>query len=228
MVLKAQPDPDRLAVISDCMENYELGEEDAEWSNNIISRRAVVYGDGTIARHGEAVSLAIDDAELALCRRLSREAAGLMDGVSVGMGSESDDRFRDFFIAAPVGAALPAAIDGALIRARFAETLFPPVTITAEPFAEDTVWWGEVAHDGAESEPAYFTPWRAMADWFRQQPEFVATAFVRIGDWRDLSRLPETSWPEGTVIAGACLPRLALGLTRKGSLAGLFGHAVHS
>jgi hypothetical protein len=228
MNLHVQIDPNRLAVIGECMNNYNVGDADAEWPNNIISRRAVVYSDGTIARSADSVSHAVDAAELALCERLSDEVAQLMAGISVGMGSESDDVFRNFFIVALPGSAKPSVIDEALIRERFGGTLFPLVTITVEPFAENTVWWEEVALDGIESEASYFMPWQAMSAWFRQQSAFTATAFVRIGDKRELSGLPKASWPRGTVITGCVVPRLALGLTPNGSLAGLFGHVVQT
>jgi hypothetical protein len=228
MNLHVQIDPNRLAVIGECMNNYNVGDADAEWPNTIMSRRAVVYSDGTIARSADSVSHAVDAAELALCERLSDEVAQLMAGISVGMGSESDDVFRNFFIVALPGSAKPSVIDEALIRERFGGTLFPLVTITVEPFAENTVWWEEVALDGVESEASYFMPWQAMSAWFRQQSAFTATAFVRIGDKRELSGLPKASWPRGTVITGCVVPRLALGLTPNGSLAGLFGHVVQT
>jgi hypothetical protein len=52
-------------------------------------------------------------------------------------------------------------------------------------------------------------------------------AFVRIGD-DDLCLSDEDSWPKGTELTGSVLPRLALGLTCKGSLAGLFGYVVYT
>src|SRR5262249_14814389 len=119
-----------------------------------------------------------------------------------------------------------SVIDESLIRERFGRTLFPPVTMTVEPFAENTVWWGEVAFDGAD--PDYFTPWQAMSAWFKRQSAFTATAFVRIGDENDLLRLPSASGPRGTAMTGSVLPRLALGLTHNGSLAGLFGYVVQT
>lgn|SRR5262245_10049926 len=228
MNLNVQLDSGRIDIIRACMENYGVGDVDAEWPNNIISRRAAVYNDGTIARSADSVSHAVDATELALCQLLSDEVTQLMAGISVGMGSESDDVFRNFFIVAPPGSAKPAVIDEHLVRERFGGTLFPPVTITVEPFAENTVWWREVALDGVESDPSYFTPWHAMSAWFKQQPAFTATAFVRIGDPKDLHRLPEESLPQGTAITGSVLPRLAVGLTHNGSLAGLFGYVVQT
>lgn len=223
-----EPDGDRFAVIRECTESYGVGDPDAEWPNNIISRRAVVYGNGVIARRGDTPRHATDPDELALCRRLADEAAGTMAGVSVGMGSEAGDPFRAFFIAANVDDPVPAAIDEGLIRARFGGTIFPPATVTVEPLTEAGVWWSEVEADGAGSGEGYFRPWRAMIRWFGGRPEFVDTAFVRVGDERALWDLPRDRWPDGTDATGCVLPRLALGLTRHGSLVGLFGHCVQT
>lgn len=223
-----EPDSERLAVIAECMQNYDVGDADAEWPNNILSRRAVVYGSGMIARGNAAKPRAVAAEELALCRRLAGEAAETMAGAEVGMGSESGDPFQGFFVAGAIDESVPSQIAEALIRARFGGTIFPPATITVEPLSEEGVWWSEVEADGAESDPDYFAPWRAMLGWFSEQPEFVSAAFVRIGDRQALSDLPEEEWPEGTEITGCVLPRLALGLTRSGSLAGLFGYSVQS
>lgn len=223
-----EPDPERLAAIRECMEHYDVGDPGAEWPNNLISRWAVVYASGHIASDGDPVRHAVDPDELALCRRLSAEVAGLMAGVSVGMGSESGDEFRGFFIAGSVGEPAPTVIDEALIRSRFGGTIFPPATITVEPLAEGTDWWAAVQQDGSESEADYFVPWRAMIRWFRERPEFVSTAFVQIGERGALWDLPREEWPEGTEITGCVLPRLAVGLTRGGSLIGLFGHTVQT
>ena len=66
------PDPDRLSLIRLCMDSFGVGDPGAEWPNNIISRKAVVYGSGAIARQGDAVRHHVDPAELALCQRLPR------------------------------------------------------------------------------------------------------------------------------------------------------------
>jgi hypothetical protein len=221
-----EPDVDRLAVIRECMEHYDVGDPEAEWPNNIISRRAVAYGSGVIARRGDPVRHNVDPDELALCHRLSAAAAEVMAGVSVGMGSESGDEFHEFLIAANVDEPTPTAITADLVRAKFGGTLFPSVTITVEPLEESGVWWSEVEHDGSESEPEYFLPWKAMIRWFHSREEFVDTCFVRIGHDRDLWELPRELWPSGTEITGCVLPRLALGLTQGGSLVGLFGYSV--
>jgi hypothetical protein len=223
-----KPDPKRLAVISECMERYDVGDPDAEWPNNIISQRAVVYESGFIAREGEPVSHVVDAEELALCRRLAAEVAALMAGVPVGMGSEAGDQFREFFIAGNANETPPKQIDEPLIRSRFGGTIFPPATITVEPLVEAGIWWSEVERDGSGAEADYFVPWRAMIRWFSARTEFVSIAFVRIGEQAALWHLPRAQWPAGTEITGCVLPRLAIGLTRGGSIVGLFGHSVQT
>ena len=58
------------------------------------------------------------------------------------------------------------------------------------------------------------------------QPEIKSAAFVRIGDADALQELDEL--PDGTEIAGCVLPRMAIGITANGSLAGVFGHCVQT
>ena len=42
-----------------------------DWPGNILSKRIVIYGDGTIARQGDSVWFAVEPSELALCRRMA-------------------------------------------------------------------------------------------------------------------------------------------------------------
>jgi hypothetical protein len=70
----------------------------------------------------------------------------------------------------------------------------------------------------------------------------MACAFVRIGDrealweWENSRFQQEIAEPEdpkddalaGTRLSPGVLPRLALGLTKKGSLVGLFGYTVET
>ncbi len=74
-----------------------------------------------------------------------------MAGVDIGMGSESCDPFRAFYIAANADDPVPEAIDEALIRSRFGGTIFPSATITVEPLAEAGRWWEEVEADAGDS-----------------------------------------------------------------------------
>ena len=227
-ITKFKLDKDKLDAIRECTENYDVGQGNAEWPNNIISRQIVVYESGLIARKGEKVRHAVDPDELGICRRRAKEIAKLMKGVDVGMGSESGDPFREFYIAVNVDEPAAAKITEKLIRAKFAGTIFPPATITVEPMRERGVWWAEVRQDGSESARSYFDPWKKMIHWFQKCPDLVDSAFVRIGDYRALSNLDSDKYPKGTVNVGCVLPRLALGLTKQASLVGLFGYSVQT
>jgi hypothetical protein len=229
-IIHFELDPDKLAIIQECMENYGVGSPEAEWANNIISRKAIVYQSGVIAREGSPVRHSVDRVELALCENLADTVEKLMAGVEAGMGSEASTHFRRFYIAANVDESIPSIINEELIRSKFGETIFPLATITIEPLIEAGIWWTEVVSDGAESGIEYFEAWKAMMVWFRSHSAFVDSAFVRIGDRKALWELDmeKVNLPVGTELTGCVLPRLALGLTHKGSLVGLFGYSLQT
>lgn len=220
-----QPDAALLAILAPCMDNYDVGETSAEWPNNILSTKTVIYQDGTIAKAGDVISHSIDAVELQLCQQLSANIAEIMQDVEVGMGSESGDVFQPFYIVKNTPA---QTINATLIEHYFAQSIFPLATILVEPLQKDTQWWTAVEQDGEESPTEYFTPWLNMLNWFQQQHDFIDVAFVSIGDCELLQEIDQEDYPDGTVITGCVLPRLALGLTAKGSLVGLFGYVVHS
>ncbi|HZZ78950.1 MAG TPA: hypothetical protein VFE62_10555 [Gemmataceae bacterium] len=221
-------DEDKMSALRECMTSYDVGPPNAEWPNNILSTKTVVYEDGLITREGQSPPRAIDPDELQRCKKLAAEAHAIMGNVDVGMGSESCDPFHEFFIAGRIDEVAAKKIDAALIQTKFGGTIFPLATITVEPLVESGTWWSEVKHDGSESGDEYFLPWRAMMKWFRNQPDFLDTAFVRIGDCGELQEIDNADYPPGTEITGCVLPRLALGLTRGGSLIGLFGYSVQT
>jgi hypothetical protein len=213
------------AAIKACLERSDIGDPRADWPNNILSTKTLIFSSGRMARSGESVSHQVDPDEFDLIKRLAHDASKVVAGVHVGMGSTTSDPFRPFFSAANMDEDRAEKIDEALIRARFGGTIFPPATITVEPFAESGTWWSEVVADG-EGDGRYLYPWRNLIHWFRTQPDFVDSAFVRIGDAALLGQLDQSAYPPGTEKPGCVLPRLALGLTRQRSLAGLFGCAV--
>lgn len=90
-----EPDPARLAVIREGMEDYVVDDDDSEWTNNIISKNSVVYGSGVIAKKGQIVRHNVASDELALCQHLAKQVCTLMQEIDVGMGSESSDSFRE-------------------------------------------------------------------------------------------------------------------------------------
>ena len=225
MINTLQLDSTLLQILSACMDPYNVGERTAEWPNNILSTQTVVYQDGTIAKVGDVISHSIDAMELKLCQQLSANIAEIMQDVEVGMGSESGDVFQPFYIVKNTPAQM---INVAMIKHYFAQSIFPLATILVEPLQKNTQWWTDVEQDGEESPAEYFTPWLNMLNWFQQQRDFIDVAFVSIGDCELLQEIDQENYPDGTVITGCVLPRLALGLTAKGSLVGLFGYVVHS
>lgn len=39
-----------MGMFNDCMDNYGCGGDGAEWGNNLISNRLIIYDDGLIAK----------------------------------------------------------------------------------------------------------------------------------------------------------------------------------
>lgn len=226
-IQQLQLSAERTLALSECMKNYDVGSATDEWPNNIISRFAEVYNDGSISKQHLPLQHQIDQNQLTLCQSLSAEIAEIMKNVEVGMGSNSSDYFQDFYIVRSQHTT-DHKITPELIQSVFAQTIFPLATITVEPLSTDTIWWQEVEQDGEESPSEYFDSWQNMITWFTQQSHFIDCAFVRIGDSTALEQIDQDQYPQGTVITGCVLPRLVLGLTEQGSLAGLFGFTVQS
>ena len=116
-------DPERLAALKECTESYDVGSPEAEWPNNILSRRTIVFGSGVIARKGDTIIHNVDSDELECCRKLATEARQTIGDIDVGMGSESSDQFFPFFVCNNVNADIPNDIDEHLIRKRFGGTI---------------------------------------------------------------------------------------------------------
>ena len=98
MNIKLALSEERLKILSECMQNYDVGADTDEWPNNIISRFTSVYNDGSISKHNIPLQHEIDSDELKLCQKLSAEITNIMANVEVGMGSNSGDYFQDFYI----------------------------------------------------------------------------------------------------------------------------------
>jgi hypothetical protein len=223
------PDPERMAVFAEAMESYGVGDPGAAWPNNMIARDAVVQASGVMSRSGQPVTHVVDDADLALCKKLAGVVEGMMEGVDVGTGSESTDSVHAFFIPGDTSQKAPAIISEKLIRARFGGTLFPGVTVRTEPVDTDAPWWTETRTElaaqspeavagGAVADEKAIEKWLALVGWFKGQEAFVDMAYVEIGEYAALQHLGEL--PEGTEMPPGVLPRLLVGLTGRGGLAG--------
>jgi hypothetical protein len=176
-----------------------------------------------IARQGEETLHDHPAGELELCRGLAEQAAKVMEGVVVGMGSEGTpfggtDYFLPFFVTANKGVRNPTALMEARVREIFGGVIYPECPLLVEDLANYGEWWESVRHDCSDYVPGSramkLGRWRDMIDWFNSQPAFRRTAFVTIED--------------RTGHSGATFPRLAVGVTTAGSLAGIFGCVVHT
>jgi hypothetical protein len=209
-------DVHRLAAIAGAMYDYGIDEGDKDWPHNCLSIRTVAYSCGALCRAGDVLQHNHDPAELKRCSLLSAEVVRLMGGLELGMGSEGGSCFHPFFIAANVGVRVPTAVDPDLIRRAFGGTIYPLAQIIVEALEERGRWWQDVLDDCGGNETA-LARWRAMIRWFQQQPDFASTAFAMIGDA-----------PLGGDNNGCVFPRLALGLTKNGSLVGTGDCVVHT
>jgi hypothetical protein len=66
MSIKLELDPEKLAILSACTQNYDVGSDHDEWPNNILSRFTQVYNDGMITKQPTRLNHIIDENELAL------------------------------------------------------------------------------------------------------------------------------------------------------------------
>ncbi len=225
MITNCQADAERLEPLRECMETYgQEGDNNAEWPWNCLSRCTVAYTCGALRRGDEPAPHNHDDAEFALCRRLASEANAIMEGVEVGMASEASYTFEPFYIVASEGAQNPRALNADTIRIAFGGTIYPGAEIVVEPLEEQGLWWEYVDAecdnedvDTPEETAECLRSWRTLLQWFHSQPDFQNTAFVCIGED-----------PLGGDNGGCVFPRLAVGLTQAGSIAGIAGCVVHT
>ncbi len=222
-------DLSRLDPIRPCLTNFlDPAPPDQEWANCSISQRAVAYSCGAIGRQGDVVEHDHDPEELAQCRRLSAQAAKLMEGVVVGMGSSGvNDFFAPFYVAACRGAKRPSKLDEDWLRRAFGGTIYPGLKIRIEPLKERGEWWTMVREylvendDAMDDEEAYeegkaeLIRWQRMVQWFREEKDLHACSFVTM--YAAERRLDWTCCD---------FPYLALGITQAGSLVGIWGRYV--
>ena len=239
-----EPDPARLepfkpfTTLGASFANHAASGE--EWIRQVLSLKTVVYGSGRIAREGDVVRHDVAPAELALCRRLADEARDRLHGkVDGGLGTEGHMPVHAFSIAANRDDPRPARIDEGLIRERFGGTIYPQAAIDVQPLSEDAKWWSQVRMCARESAygkdrtreiDAFLDVWRNLLRWFHDQPEFVDAAYVAIGDFDRIDALviKRRKDESGMKFTPSVYPRLFLGLTRNGSLAGVVTHVVQT
>jgi hypothetical protein len=222
-------DESRLDPVRFCMTNFlDPAPPDQEWPNTSLSIMAVAYTCGAIRRRGEPVEHHHDREEWSLCRRLSDEAAKVMGGVEVGMGSSREAYFSPFYMVAAERAEVPEVLSVDLIRSAFGGTISPNALISIEPLEERGEWWTKVREYLVDNDDALQDPecmaegknemnrWKAMVRWFRKQNELHEPSFVMVGR------------PDRANLGWCCIdfPYLAIGVTKSGSFVGIWGHYV--
>ena len=226
MINNCSIDLERTSILLECM-GMRNGRDsctiDREFTWNVISKKAVAYSCGMIAREGEQLIHNHYSSEIELCKKLSKEASDIMTG-KVMIDDEGDHAFSPFFIAANKDSPIPEAITEELVRSAFNDTIYPAVEILVEPLTEDTEWWDtvrECAYGLYEEEADYISCWRSVISWFNGQPKLQSSAFVTIGQ----EAIGDAYSGGGS---GCVFPRLVVGLSERGSLIGIFTCVTHT
>ncbi len=220
----ALPDPNRLRAFQPCVDDYGVSDPTDPWANNCLANDAVAYSNGLITRLGTAADLRYDPEELVLCRAIAEEAARVMGPRWPGMYSASDSRTEPYF--AVSAAFVPRSVpDPDLVRSVFGEALYPETRVTVEALDESGEWWRQVqqcAVECEEDDPDFdantevISPWRSVIRWFAEHPGLRGSCFIQIRKTR-------------RGIRGGCVfPWFVVGLTKRGSIAGISTCLVQS
>jgi hypothetical protein len=202
-------------------DNYGVGDDANPWSNNILAGDTVRHASGAFGRRGEPdESTSVDEATVAATRRIADEVAALMIGTSTGMGSQGSEELEAFW-ACSTPDRIVTVIDDAAVSALFGRALVPNAVRTIAPISTETEWWKLVEQD-CDGDDVLLSRWRKLLAWFGDRSRFEEAAFVAID--------PDPDRENGDdLTSGGCVfPRLWLGRTGSGALAGLLGVVVYT
>lgn len=228
MIQDCVVDAEKFAMLAECTETYamEYRDPENEWVWNLFSRKTVVYSCGSIGREGEILNHNHRPAEIELCQQLAQEAAAIMDGQLINLGDEGEHGFSPFYVVANDGQDIPELVTEEVIRSAFGGTIYPDAKITIEPLEKPKDLWIEAVDlygmDELSSEA--IRHWEDLASWFRSQASLQHAAFVSV----DTDDAIEGKRGADLYNGGCVLPRLAVGLTKQGSLVGVFSCVVYS
>lgn len=183
-----------------------------EWADNVISVKALAYSPcGRMTRQGTPIEHKHAANELALCQRLSSQAARIMKGIPVGMSDEGDHKFLPFYICGTVGANVPKKITEKYVRSVFGETIHPKIDITIDAMKTRGKWWDRfIRQDQTDHNEKGLHARYALVEWFHTNKDLHGAAFVSTG----LKGYAKPGF-------GSRFPQLSLAITEKGSLVGL-------
>ncbi|MEM6424153.1 MAG: hypothetical protein AAF728_03190 [Cyanobacteria bacterium P01_D01_bin.128] len=248
-IRNCQPDEMPLMGLKECTNNYGVTQSadepgdpydpNHEWPNNCLSIYTIAYTCGKIGRQGETLDHNHDPDEIDRCQHWAMAAAEIMDGIEVGLGSEASDVFfTPFYIAANLDQLVPEQLTEAYLRDAFGGTIYPPTEIKISSLDDGHCWdlldddyegYVKAKADGDTETLAEFSPdecaefdqgiaaWNALIDWFGQNQDLHSPSLVEIGE----EELSDHNM-------GCVFPRLIVGLTAAGSLAGVAGYIVQT
>ena len=206
--------------IAECLDAYGMLKEGDDWSNNILSGKTVRGPSGKLGLPGE-VEATPNAKELKLCVRLAAAAGRIVGDLELDMGSSAGHPFDRFFVAKHAGWQC-RSLEAWALRSVFGGALYPGAKIKVLPLAEGTSWWKTMVkyyrlNERPDEEPGDsdrmregLRRWRKVMAWFHDEKAFVESAFVAVDKTSQEFR------------GGCVFPRLLLGRTRGGSIAGLF------
>ena len=216
-----QINPERLQSLTECLETYGIERDnpaEQDWPHNVLSTQTVVYDCGAYCRSGDTIPHHHDPAEFQLCQDLAATAAGIMQGIYIGMGDENDHELSPFYVVANQDQPVPTSITEQEIRSAFGSTIYPQARIEIYPLQSGSGQWWEYLSDPEYTETEVMTAWQQLIDWYREQADFTQAVFVEINLCTE----------DGHENNGCVFPRLVLGLTKAGSLVGLSSCVVHT
>jgi hypothetical protein len=192
--------------------NPDPDSEWPEWADNIISVRALAYSPcGMMTRQGTSIEHKHAANELAMCQRLSSQAAKIMKGIPVTMSDEGDNEFVPFYICGTVGAKVPEKITEKYLRSAFGGIIHPRIDITIYAMKARGEWWDRfTSQDRTDHYEKGLRARKALVDWFHASKDLHSPTFVSMG----LKGYAEPGF-------GSMFPQLSLAITKKGSLVGL-------
>ncbi|KAI8465423.1 MAG: hypothetical protein J3K34DRAFT_487705 [Monoraphidium minutum] len=201
---------------------------DPDWSQQAtLSKRAVALSCGAFGVGPAAGAAHRHDAgELAAAAALAGELAGVLEGVDIHMGDESDHRLAPFFAAAILGAAPPAEITDELVRgAAFGGALDPryPLTLRPLPAPEGYPPAGGAAGAVAPAALEAGARFVSMHEPRRGEPPARPAPDAGVEEKRAYYRAMKAAQPMGCIF-----PKMFLALTRGGSIVGAAAVVVHT
>lgn len=209
----AAPHPDGLGVLAEAANSFGVKPNSPvnEWPFNVLSQKAVRYGDGRIGWAGDELEPDAGADERQRCFAIAAEAEARFARLPI--------RTIDFgaleacHLVADRGAKPPRQLTPEYVRAAFHGTLHPWAKVeiqTGREFGAEALGGGEVQIYGyrVADVKMHNRIWADTMDWFENHPDLTGKVwYVSV---------------EGGGLHGCMAVRLVVGMTKAGSLVGVW------